>query len=239
MTAALRAYRARVVEAHRAEFDLHVKVATALEEATARPRAHSTIVHLVIDMLMRQSLKAHVSVMLLAQHGFMEDSATIARRLLELAVQAVYIGAESDDRERARRAGKYVAFMWRQLPRRVKQRFQNSVREYWSAMARSYGRFVPAKAKTWGPNWKQMFTEIGHVSLYESDYAFLSSIAHGRSEHQILAFSEGTIRVHSHEFTSILLRYSSKYYLVVTQQWNVLFHALDDGLLTCLIEEVN
>ena len=98
---------------------------------------------MVIDTLMLQAFKSYGAVALLAQHGLMEDSATIARRLLELSVQAVYIGAESEDRLRERKAGRYLSFMWRQLPRKIKHRLPAPIRAQWTAIARKYARFVP------------------------------------------------------------------------------------------------
>jgi hypothetical protein len=168
----------------------------------------------------------------------MEDSATIVRRLMELSVQAVYIGAESEPREKKRRAGSYIAFMWRQVPPKNKHRLPEEVREYWSAMARSYGRFVRAKAKRWGPTWKDMFEAIDQGALYASDYSFLSSIAHGQPDSQIPVFSRDTIRVYSHEFVPVLLSYSSKYYLAVAEQWNNVFAALDKEVFATLADEV-
>jgi hypothetical protein len=52
-------------------------------------------------MLLVQAQKSHVAVSLLAQHGFMEDTATLASRLLEVSVQAIYIDAEGDADRRA------------------------------------------------------------------------------------------------------------------------------------------
>jgi hypothetical protein len=51
-------------------------------------------------MVLLQGLKSYGAVLLLAQHALMEDCATIARRLMELSVTAVYIGAEADTKVR-------------------------------------------------------------------------------------------------------------------------------------------
>ncbi len=238
MNDSITAYRKKVVAAHSTAFALHTKIASTFQEATKTPRAHPTEVHIVLDMLMIQAGKSHAAVSILAQHGPMEDTATIARRLMELGVQAVYIGAESEDRERKKRAGQYLAFMWRQLPPRIKHRLPSAARREWSAIARGYGRFVSARAKSWGPNWRDMFREIGSESLYVKDYSFLSAIAHGRPDNQFFTFSSRTIRVHSHEFAPALLRYSSRYYLVVAEQWNRLFGVLAEDLFKGLVPEV-
>ena len=83
-----------------------------------------------------------------------------------------------------------------------------------------------------------MFREIGSEMLYVRDYSFLSAIAHGRPDNQFFTFSSSTIRVHSHEFAPALLQYSSRYYLVVAEQWNRLFTALADDTFKSLVHEV-
>ncbi len=198
------AYRKKVLGAHPTAFALHTRIASTLQDATKMARAHPTAVHIVLDMLMIQAGKAHAAVSILAQHGLMEDTATIARRLMELSVQAAYIGAEADGKRREQRAGSYLAFMWRQLRPRIKHRLSLVARREWSAIARRYGRFVNSNAKTWGPNWRDMFREIGNEALYLKDYTFLSGMAHGRPENQFFTFSSSTIRVHSHEFAPML-----------------------------------
>jgi len=219
-------YRRKVIAAHPAAFQLHTEIGSTLQDATKTSRAHPTEAHIVLDMLMIQAGKAHAAVSILAQHGMMEDTATIARRLMELGVQALYIGGESEKKERQKRAGTYLAFMWRQLQPRIKHRLPPGARHAWSTIARRYGRFVRSTAKTWGPNWRDMFRAIGNEPLYVKDYSFLSAIAHGRPDNQFFTFSSSTIRVHGHEFAPALLNYSSRYYLVVAEQWNRCFNIL-------------
>ena len=191
-------------------------------------------------MLMLQSMKAHAAVSLLAQHGLLEDTATIARRILELSVQAVFIGAESDKQIQRRRAGSYCAFLWRQLPGHIKHRLPESARRTWIGLGKGYGRWVQKGAKRWGPSFFDMFKEIGREDLYRTDYALLSSIAHGANDHQVFQFSEQSIRLHSREFVPILLVYSTRYFLATTGPWADLFGVLDDDdqeRLTSLVLE--
>lgn len=220
MTTALDLYRRGVRLRHKEAFKFFAEVSTALELAIAVPHTRYSVVDVSLDMLLIQCGKAHSSVAILSQHGLMEDAATIARRLLEVSVQLVWIGADDDARDQENKAGSYLAFMWRQLPRHVKARFPTDVKEYWSAFARRYGRLVPAKKKTWCPNWKTLFDQIHQPKLYESDYAFLSGIAHGRSDHQIIQFSRQALRVHSDQFVSVLLIYATRYYLAAADVWN-------------------
>ncbi len=223
MTDTIQQYRKRVLAAYPTEFAIYSDVAQTLEDAIQRPRNHPTLPHLVLDMFMIQGLKSCATVALLAQHGLMEDAATIARRLLELSVQAVYIGAESVESQRIRRAGKYLAYLWRQLTPTLKKRLPPGVRKDWTTWARRYGRFVPRTAKRWGPDFRSMFKEVGREDLYLTDYAFLSSMAHGAADSQVFQYSVRRIRIHRHDFAPVVLVYSSRYYMVIAEQWNRLF----------------
>jgi len=82
-----------------------------------------------------------------------------------------------------------------------------------------------------------MFCEIGGEKVYLKDYSFLSAIAHGRPDNQFFTFSSSTIRVHSHEFAPVLLGYSSRYYLVVAEQWNRQFGALAEDVFNRLVRD--
>lgn len=196
------------------------------------------MVHLVLDMFMIQASKTHAAVSIIAQHGMMEDCATLTRRLMELGVQAVYIGAESDAREQERRAGRYITYLWRQLPRRIKHRLPPPIRHQWTAMARRYAHLVSRKANKWGPSFFEMFRDIGTEKTYRRDYSLLSAIAHGSSDSQVFTYSRTRIRVHSHQFASALLRFASRYYLGVIEQWDARFNALPAGTLADLVKKV-
>ena len=93
---------------------------------------------------------------------------------------------------------------------------------------RGYGRYVPANARHWGPTFYDMFTELGQKQLYRQDYSFLSRLAHGTSDHQVFQFATVPIRLHRDDHASILLRYSSRYYLALGFAWNKIFDVLTD-----------
>src|SRR5436309_2827352 len=137
-------YSRRVLAAHRPAFDLFTEVAGSLEDVIVKPRRHPSVTDMTLDMLFIQAYKAYGAVAMLAKYGLMEDSATIARRLLEIAVQTVYIGAESEPILQQRRAGSYLAFLWRQRPRRIRLRLPTPVQSHWSrgAAKQSRIRFV-------------------------------------------------------------------------------------------------
>jgi len=234
----VRKYITTVREAHSSAFALHSETAILLEDAMTTPHPHKDELGLTLDMLFVQGHKAHISVMRLAELALVEDAATITRRLLELSIQAAYITEPPDDKGRRRRAGMYLAFMWRQFPRRFRESFPSTLKAQWSKFARSYGRFVRAKAKTWGPNWKEMFEQTGHLSTYTSDYAFLSAIAHGRPDEQIIAFSGPTIRVTPHHHVSGLLIFASRYYLGLGMLWSSVHQLLPDAAAEDLLRRL-
>ena len=222
------AYRRKVFEKYGTEFELHTDVADVLEQAVTTSRSHPSLVHMVLDMFMVQSAKCHAMVSVVAQHGCMEDAATLARRLLELSVQAIYIGSESEEQERRGRAGQYLAYLWRQLPPKIKHRFPPHVRSKWTGIGRGYGRRIPKKGNRWGPNFFTMFEAIGSEALYRSDYSLLSSIAHGAADDQVMQFSAQRIAIQGHEVAPILLVYSSRYYLATAEVWRQCFGILSD-----------
>lgn len=219
----IQSYTDRVKARHRAAFELWQDTARTYRIAQETGRRRPTNLHVVLDMLLLQASNTHAALALLAQHGLMEDSATLARRLLEISIQATYIAADSEASVRDRRAGMYLAFLWRRLPRHIKKLLPPIVRAEWSRAAHSFGRFVPAKAKRWGPDFRRMFRECGAEDLYVSDYNFLSGIAHGSPEEQILRFSEAQVRAHDDRHVSALLIYGSKYLAIVGEHWNGVF----------------
>jgi hypothetical protein len=79
-----------------------------------------------------------------------------------------------------------------------------------------------------------MFRECGSEDLYDSDYAFLSGIAHGSPEEQVFRFSMPTIRAHDDRHVSTLLVYASKYYAVAGEIWNNHFSILDHDRVEAL-----
>ena len=221
-------YAGEVVRRHHAAFELWRSTSALYSAGIRSPRSSSPVHHLVLDMLMRQGVNAHCAVGMIAKQGLVEDAATLARRLLELSVQGVYIGGESDPKMQQRKAGMYIAFLWRNLPKKAKKQLPESIRETWSSLARLYGRFVPSSQKRWGPNWYEMFEDCGIVDLYRSDYSFLSQIAHGSSEEQVVRYSMEAVAMRDHRYVPVLVVYASKYLAVLGEMWNSQFSLIDD-----------
>jgi hypothetical protein len=227
-------YAAKVIERHRPAFELWEATSMLYRSALHVPRTRSNDVAMVLDMLMLQAYNSHTALSLLAEVGLIEDAATVARRLLEIAVQATYIAAEAEIAVRERRAGMFIAFMWRQLPSRIKHLLPAPVRAEWSAVAKKHGRFVPAKAKRWGPDFRAMFVACGAETLYQTDYKFLSGMSHGAPETHIMRFSEQSVRAYDDQHVSVILLYGSKYLAITGEHWNDVFNVVSAHDVTSL-----
>ena len=104
-------FRSRVRAAHRPAFDLFGRVVDLVEPAVAHRRFLSGEVERALDMLMLQGYKAHCSLYVLAVRAHIEDAATIVRRLLELAIQTIYIASQSPQmRFASERVGTWPAY---------------------------------------------------------------------------------------------------------------------------------
>ena len=159
----------------------------------------------------------------------------IGYRCSELSVEAEYIGGESHPKLQCRKAGMYLAYLWRSLPKKYKAYIPEGTREEWSSVARSYGRFVPSKQKHWGPKWFDMFRDCEFEDLYREDYAFLSAIAHGSYEEQALRYSRSRVPMHDHHKMRILVIYASRYLAFIGKHWNDRFNLIDTDELEDLL----
>ena len=229
------AYRLKVLAAHRPAFDLYGDVTDEIERALRAPRRRPELTDLALDMLVGQAHKSYVAVALLAQHGLEEDAATAARRLLELGVQAVYLGADSDASVRERRAIMYLSYVWRGLPRGVKRQLPPRLRDQWVRIARRCTRHLRANAKSWGPNFKEMFKAIGAERSYDSNYRLLSRIAHGSTENLVLQFARPHVQMFSYKFTSVLIAHASRYLLGAVQPWNARLGVIPESAFQALL----
>jgi hypothetical protein len=224
-------FRASIREKFAETFKFYSDVAVELEKGVESSRGLLGELALAIDMLMVQAYKAHGSVYLLAEVAHVEDAATITRRLLELAVQAVYIGADDQEVVRFERAGRYVAHMWDRLEVSVKARLSAQALAPWKSVHDQYSPLLSPKRKRWGPSFKQMFEEIGHPDAYRDDYSLLSEISHGSPDDLIIHYSAPTVHLRPDAHVPTVLNYASRYYLIVAEQWNRLFHTIDDKKL--------
>ncbi len=221
---------------YREAFSLHRDVATVLEHAIGQPRRLADEVARAADMLMIQAYKAHASVYFLAVRAQVEDAATIVRRLLEIAVQAIYITGDSDPGVRNERAGRFLARLWASIPDEWRTMMALEERAAWEAYYQAHRHLLPAKRKSWGPDFRSMFHEIGHVSTYEHDYSLLSSIAHGTPPSLVQDYAQSIVTLRSDTFVDVMLVFATRYYLAVAGQWNESFRLIDSGELVGLVD---
>lgn len=224
-------FRKSVHERFETEFALHQRVSEFLEPAIAEARSLPEWPHIALDMLLVQSYKAHLSVRFVAEIGHTEDAATLARRLLELAVSAGYIGFAEPLDERLPRAKRYLAALWAELPDTAKAHLPRKVREDWTAL----GNGVTAGPF---PSMQKMFTAIDQHGTYDTDYRLLSSIAHGSSSDQIIAYLASPVEVRPIWHIGIILVYASRYYLATAAAWDQCFDRIDTARLNEIIDEI-
>src|SRR5215471_8710113 len=98
------------IEKHRAAFDLWLLVQQTLESAIIQDRNSGAPFARALDLLFIQAFKSHGSLYSLCVLGHCEDAATIARRILEIALQVGYL--DSDPSERENRGLQYVSYFW-------------------------------------------------------------------------------------------------------------------------------
>jgi len=224
-------FRARLRSRFKTAYELHRDVAHFLEPAVATPRKLVDEIHLALDMLLVQAYKAHLSVLRVADLGHMEDAATLARRLLELAVTAGYLGVAGTPTERQRRAVRYLADLWTDLPPEGRAVLPAPIQARWQAYTVGVERGAL-------PSVQKMFSELRHQPTYDADYRLLTRIAHGASSDQIIAYTCSPVQVRATWHIGTLLVYASRYYLATSMAWNEHFHSLDESRLSALVERI-
>src|SRR5689334_17959727 len=221
------AYRSDVRRRYAKAFELHRTALELIKPAVGSERRLESVVHVTLDMLMTQAYKTHYAVSVLAERGHVEDAATLTRRLMELAVQAVYIGAESEDDIRVRRAGAYLAHLWRSSETEARKHLPAEIVQEWERIYTAYQGELKSKTR-WGPRWDQMFEALGLGDTYTQDYSLLSGVAHGSTPEALMTYSMSTVPIRSHYQVPTLLHFSTRYYLAVAGQWNNYFRLVPE-----------
>jgi hypothetical protein len=109
------------------------------------------------------------------------------------------------------------------------------IRGVWESISNATGPLPPGRPR-WGPTFKQMFEYAGLDDTYKEDYTFLSTLAHGSSEEQIVLFSLPTIQIRPTHQVGMLLVFASRYYLAVAEIWNRASHAIEPSEFAALAE---
>jgi len=228
---ALADFRRSVRQRYPTAFALHREVLELLEPSVEKPRRHDGLLELAVDMLFIQCYKAHISVMILSEHGHMEDAATMSRRLLELAAEVGYLGLPPNAETRLQRAKRYLADLWLDLPPEVQQGMPTGAKQFWSNLAEG----VPRGAF---PSFQRMFSEFGRQDTYDEDYRLLSRIAHGASSDQIIAFAANTIPVRPLWHLDAVMVVASRYFVAAAHVWNDNWRLLDQPRLDDLTKRL-
>jgi len=211
---------------------LHHETVTLLEPAIGQPRRHADLLDPALDMLFLQAYKAHVSVLLLVLHGHMEDAATIARRLLELAAMMGYFGLAPTAEDKTSRVKRYLADMWLDLPPEAQNLLPGAAKNFWHDIAEG----APRGAL---PKMQSVFSELGRQDTYDDDYRLLSRIAHGASSDQIIAFAADTVPVRPLWHLDTVLVVASRYFVATALVWNDTSHVIDQQALDALALKLN
>lgn len=216
-------FRRQTAIKYRPAFELHSDVEQVMQSAAMTARSFPDYVSRAVDMLFVQAFKAHVSVGELAELALVEDAATIVRRLLELAIQAVYIARDSEEATRRQRAGAYLAFLWHQWPDEFRGRLPRAERKAWEEVYVLFGAEFKPTRKKWGPSIRDMFLYAEHPETYEQDYSFLSNVAHGAPPSLVHSYSHPTVPLHDDLLVPDLIIRAASYGLAITLAWNDVF----------------
>src|ERR1700733_7514114 len=103
-------FKAKMIDRHRLAFTLWCREHDLLEHLVLQERILESAYGRALDLLFIQSFKSHGSLYPLCVIGHGEDGATIARRLLEIALQVGHLC--SDESEREKRGEMYLAYFW-------------------------------------------------------------------------------------------------------------------------------
>ena len=200
-----------------------------------------------LDMLFVQCFKAHQSTYELAILAQLEDAATIVRRLLELAVQAVYIGHHPDAEERERRAGAFLAFMWLKWPVKSRGAIPTDERDAYEQMVERYGSHFKPEQRQWGPSFGEIFAELEAKDFGEGkpqvgcrqDYRYLSNVAHGSPPYLVHTYAQrGVVSLHDDRHVPALLLTGASYAVLGTAIWNEAYRLIPDPQLEALAAQI-
>lgn len=234
-------FKAKMIERHRPAFDLWLRVHEMLEELVIKPRTLQSAYSRALDLFFVEAFKSHGSLYPLCVMGHGEDAATIARRLLEIAFQVGYLCLEDQDREK--RGELYLAYFWHNAKEIIKLNIPEDRRQWWEKHYDLHKRWLPLRPsgdplQNWsGLSFAAMAERIGLKDTYETDYRFLSNVAHCSARGLLLDKVDGTIQITSDALIDELLIYGTKYVLAVTLYWNEHFALGDSGKLSELHAE--
>jgi hypothetical protein len=230
------AFRAARRSKYAALFELYRAASDLLEQAVSTSRSLTDHHARVQDMLFLQGFKAFESIGILCEYALVEDAATSARRLLEIAVLATDIAAEGNIGLRTERAESYIARLWHDAMPEIRQAIPPEERAAYEAI---YSR-VASHWKNGKPPKETIFDRfqrIGAVDLYRKDYSFLSEIAHGKPPMLVPTYANALISVHDDSLIPAVLKATLRFAVASAKIWNSVFGLADASELDRLVTE--
>jgi Family of unknown function (DUF5677) len=231
------------IERHRFAFDLWLLVHQTLEDTVIQDRSNETPFARALDLLFIQAFKSHGSLYSLCVLGHCEDAATIARRILEIALQVGYLDSESLEREN--RGLQYVAYFWH-LAKGIMANpsLTPEERQRWQQLYDQNKKWL--KFNKQGkplPNWSGLsFADLANKlkvqPTYEVDYRFLSNAAHSSAAGAMSNIVDDILQITDDTFVTPILVYGTRYMLAVAAVWNDHFKLIDDSKLNELQKRV-
>ena len=214
-----------------------------LEDAVPKPRASSSPFLRALDLLFVQAFKSHGSLYFLCVHGHGEDGATVARRMLEIEIQARYLCADTAEQEI--RGQKFLAYFWAQAPNRIKAAGSDAERAKWQTgydankhlLLRPSGHQI---RNWWGDDKIKQLANLPGVGLkdaYDQDFRVLSQMAHCTSQGILFRRAGDVMEIRTDILVSEILIFGTRYILDVTRLWNGQFNLIDGVDLAQLSSE--
>jgi len=238
-----RKFKADMIRRYPKAFELWGRSQKLLEDAVVVPRDLSSPLSRALDILLLQALKSHGSIYVLAVRGHGEDGATILRRLLELAFQIRFIGIGANAGERGRRAGQYLSWFWMKALDAVKLNVPPAQKQWWQQQYDAHKHlFTNSKGRPtkhwWGDcSRKELAAQIGVSQSYETDYRFLSRMAHGTTQHILFQQRGSLIEICTPLFVEQLLVIGVRYMLAIAEEWNNHFNVIEPVAFQAIAQE--
>jgi hypothetical protein len=237
-----KALKKKILDRHRPAFDLWLRLAQILEEAVVKERKLDSAYARALDLFFIEAFKSHQSLYSLCVMGHCEDAATIARRLLEIALQVGYLCSEESKREERGQA--YLAYFWHNAKEiLVTTNLPDEQRQWWEKQYDRHKKFLTfdskgRPSKSWsGLTFAQLAESLGRRDTYDKDYALLSNVAHCSSRGLLLGKTNNIIEIKSDRFVSPILVYGTKYTIWVAANWNETLALIDAASLEKLRDD--
>jgi hypothetical protein len=215
-------FKSQMIERHRPAFNLWSRVHELLDEVVAKPRTLQSAYSRALNLFLILAFKSHGSLYPLCVMGHGEDAATIAHRLLTIALPAGYLCAEESLRE---------------------ERGEFCLHHFWRSARDIVNLQIPAERREW---WEKQYVKpVGPWTFWtflpkgidEQEDRFLANVSHCSARGMLLDEGDGTIQITTDVLVREILVYGTKYVLRVALYWNEHFALADAAKLSELHAE--